>query len=351
MSSTMEIAPDMLECRSSEYLIALRDKSLPTAPVVEVPIAALRLTRTPRLAGEDSEYTHELAEKETRLPPILVHRGTMSVIDGLHRLRAAELRGQDRIEVRFFDGVEAEADLLAVATNIVHGKPLSTEDRMAAAGRVIASQPQWSDRAVAVVVGMSARRVAQIRRQMSGDVSASDHRIGLDGRARPLDATRGREVAGALIKADPSASLRTIARQAGISPATVADVRNRIMRGDDPVPPKLRGITPGPNGTPESRERAAERFLNAVQSPEELLDVFSSLRRDPSLRFNDSGRTILRLLDVCAMVARERQTILASVPAHCRVPMATLMNGYADLWRSLGDELSGEQAVDGADGF
>ena len=40
-----------------------------------------------------------LAEAETRLPPILVDRRTMRVIDGMRRLIAASLKGQETIDV------------------------------------------------------------------------------------------------------------------------------------------------------------------------------------------------------------------------------------------------------------
>jgi hypothetical protein len=36
-----------------------------------------------------------------KLPPILVHRATNRIIDGMHRLEAAKLRGDETISVRF----------------------------------------------------------------------------------------------------------------------------------------------------------------------------------------------------------------------------------------------------------
>ncbi|MEK8141890.1 hypothetical protein NKH18_02220 [Streptomyces sp. M10(2022)] len=41
----------------------------------------------------DDDWALTLAELETESPPILVHHPTLTVIDGLHRLRAARLRG------------------------------------------------------------------------------------------------------------------------------------------------------------------------------------------------------------------------------------------------------------------
>lgn len=94
-----------------------------------------------------------LAAVEAKLPPIIVHRATMRVIDGMHRLAAAKLRNDETIEVRFFEGTEQEAFVLAVKANISHGRPLSLTDRTSAAERIIVSHPAWSDRAIAVAAG------------------------------------------------------------------------------------------------------------------------------------------------------------------------------------------------------
>jgi hypothetical protein len=48
---------------------------------------------------------------ETKLPPILVHHAKMRVIDGMHRLRVAELKGRNQVAVEFYEGNEQEAFL------------------------------------------------------------------------------------------------------------------------------------------------------------------------------------------------------------------------------------------------
>src|SRR5262245_43617336 len=72
-----------------------------------VPLRQLLPADSPRLVGEDAKHIRVLAESEAVLPPILVHRATMRVVDGMHRVGAARLRGREAIEVRFFDGSEA----------------------------------------------------------------------------------------------------------------------------------------------------------------------------------------------------------------------------------------------------
>src|SRR5207302_2774758 len=112
---------------------------------VVINIDALLPADSPRLEGEQPEQIHALAETDSQLPPILVHRPTMRVIDGMHRLRAVQLKGRKTIGVRFFDASEEEAFILAVQLNVEHGMPLTRADRKAAAQRIVMIRPQWSD--------------------------------------------------------------------------------------------------------------------------------------------------------------------------------------------------------------
>jgi hypothetical protein len=345
VDTTVSDVSHTCERDGSGYVIALRDTVLNSAPVEWVPLRELVAAHTPRLGGEDESYALALAESETELPPVLVHRPTMAVVDGVHRVRAARIRGRDRIAVRFFDGEESDAFPLAVAANVAHGRPLSLADRVAAAERIFATHPRWSDRAVAAVVGLSATKVSGVRREAApADAASPLHRIGRDGRVRPLNSAHGRELASELLRADPGASLRQIARRTGISPATVADVRDRLRRGEDPVPPRQRLL---------SRSCAAERPRPPVvterytqdppppppRPPHELANILRSLRRDPSLRLNDTGRTLLRVLEAGAALAQHRRDLAVHVPPHCRELVSELANGYAEAWRMLAEEL------------
>ena len=200
---------------------------------------------SPRLNGEDKAHIARLAETETPLPPILVDRRTMRVIDGMHRLMAASLQGRETIDVIFFDGNEADVFLRAVQENVAHGLPLSQADRRAAAERIIASHPHLSDRAIGHSAGLAAKTVAAIRKGSSEETPQSNARVGRDGRVRPLDSGTGRRRAAELLAQQPHASLRDVARAAGISPATVLDVRKRLERGESPVPEKPAANGPG----------------------------------------------------------------------------------------------------------
>ena len=309
-------------------------------PIVQLPVGSLLIADSPRVAGENQEHVEALAAAETRLPPIIVHRATMRVIDGLHRLKAAKLRGADTIEVRFFNGDEADAFVVAVKSNIAHGLPLSLADRKRAAARIITSHPQWSDRMIASVTGIAAGTVADLRKQVAGD-AAEDSRIGQDGRVRPIDGAAGRRLAGELITQNPALSLRQVARVAGISPETVRDVRNRLSRGEDPVPEQRRG--PGGGRAMRRNGHARSARINHAIAQDPAM-VVERLRSDPALRFSDSGRNLLRLLDIHTVRADEWNKIIDNVPPHCGHIVAQLARDCAEMWAEVASRVEDQVA-------
>ncbi len=78
---------------------------------VVLEISALSFGESPRLVPDDLDHAHMLAEVNQQLPPIVVHAETLSVIDGRHRVRAAQLRGERTIRAQLFHGDPSEAYL------------------------------------------------------------------------------------------------------------------------------------------------------------------------------------------------------------------------------------------------
>jgi ParB-like chromosome segregation protein Spo0J len=265
----------------------------------------------------------------------------MGVLDGAHRLLAAELRQQPTIDVLFFDGSAEDAFVLAVEANVCHGLPLSAADRRAAATRILRSHPQWSDRAIAARSGLAARTVAALRRDdRLGQPSPQDRpeapaRIGRDGVVRPLNTAEGRRTAARLLAANPRASLRDVARQARISPGTVRDVRLRTDRGEDPVPPRLR--------SPATRPPAAVVVALDSKAEQSLEQLVRNLCRDPALRLTEAGRLLLRMLDLQLCGTRRRADLVRAVPAHRTTMTAAAAHLCARAWQELADRLA-EQA-------
>jgi transposase-like protein len=316
------------------------DAAAQEATIVSVPVATLRPGETPRLDGEDKAHVARLAEAESSLPPILVDRHSMRVIDGMHRLLAASLRGQEAIDVEFFDGSPADAFLRGVEANVTHGLPLSLADRRAAAARIVASHPQMSDRAIGQVTGLAARTVAGVRRRATGSVPQLNARIGKDGRIRPLNSVEGRRRAAALLMERPEASLREVARAAGISPTTARDVRRRLERGEEPASGRAaeRGNGAAAAAKPRSRGKGAQPEPMASAALEKLL-------RDPSLRHNEQGRRFLRMLLANAVGPQEWSRVIEALPPHCVSMVVQVSRQYAQMWLRLAQEVD-ERARD-----
>ncbi|WP_079125350.1 ParB/RepB/Spo0J family partition protein [Streptomyces lushanensis] len=342
---------DTIPKRRIEYPHGL---SIELSSVESVPIRSILPGDSPRLAGEDHAHAQVLANIEGRLPPIVVHRQSMRVIDGSHRCLAALLRGQENIEVRFFEGPEELLFLIAVRENIAHGLPLSRADREAAARRVLAAQPRWSDRAVAAVTGLAAKTVGSLRRIMAEssteDSPQLNTRVGRDGRVRPVDYAQGRLRAGEVVTAHPDMPLREVARKAGVSVATARDVRQRIQRGADPLPPRLRLVGVGSEADEEGgREReAACKTVGHLLSTRARSIVFTStdwsvvrpkLLRDPLLKYSESGRALFRWYDTHAIDAKDLMVGVEGVPPHWVDEIATVARSCGELWLRIADEL------------
>jgi ParB-like chromosome segregation protein Spo0J len=296
-----------------------------------VPITALMLADSPRLAGEDPEHIRMLADSSAALPPIVVRRSNMQVIDGMHRVRAALLRGKAEIAVRFFEGDDDAAFVLAVRANVRHGLPLSLTDRRAAAERIIGSYPHWSDRRIAAVVGLSPKTVSSTRRRGTAPgIGQLQRRLGSDGRLRPVSGVDGRRAAAEFLEKNPNASLREVVEAAKISLSTASDVRARLRRGESPVSQRTR------INSQKERNSSSAAHRDSDVDPSALVE---KLRRDPSIRFNEAGRILLSLF-VTTMQGRTSLPQIASVvPLHCADTVASIARECAVVWQKFSEQL------------
>jgi ParB-like chromosome segregation protein Spo0J len=299
--------------------------------IATVPLGDLVLGDSPRLEGADEQHIALLAEIEEPLPPILIDRKSMRIIDGVHRFMAASLKGQESIEVEFFDGSDADAFVRAVEANVQHGLPLTRADRWAAAARILASHSQMSDRAIAEATGLPARRVASIRQDSTAEPGV-ETRTGRDGKIRPLSSSEGRQRAAAAIAENPRASLREVAKIAGVSPGTVRDVRKRLDRGDEPTLPKRVHAHSAARALENMKQplpRPRQEVRGLSPSPASLVD---KLMRDPSLRHTERGRSLLRLLQHDAAKLPELPHLMSTVPLHCTPLLVELALQHAQAW-------------------
>jgi hypothetical protein len=207
----------------------------PGAAVVSVAVARLVVKSSIREGGVNQEHVRRLMRLGGRWSPILVHEGTGVVIDGVHRVAAARLLGLVRVEATVFSGGPDEALIEFVRRNVHHGLPLTLRERKWAAGRVLDVHPHWSDRRIAGICALSPKTVGRLR---VSDHSPSEElpqldtsvRIGRDNRLRPVNSDLVRERVAEAIRAQPDASLRSVAATVGVSPETVRSVRMSLNR-------------------------------------------------------------------------------------------------------------------------
>ncbi|HEV2634218.1 MAG TPA: ParB/RepB/Spo0J family partition protein [Actinocrinis sp.] len=360
------------------------DQSDPQARPQPVPTARLQPADSPRLAGVNAEHVRHLAGVAAGLPPILVHRRTMRVIDGMHRLQAAKLRGATEIEAVFFDGDESEAFIRAVKENTAHGLPLSLTERKAAALRILKTHPDWSDRSIGQVVRLSPKTVGAIRHDRSAGIPAVRTRLGRDGRQRRLREANAARSAGngagtspsprATAAAGPAAGAERMVLNPGrtqrevvvtMTPTAAAQlVRRQPVRyvpGPAPAPAARATYPGGPAGlVPRQAARSVARQPSGGPQPRtgssrDVHALMQILSRDPSLRLNDSGRDLLRCLITRAVEPGDWDELAAAVPPHCAEAVMELATAYARAWADLAEQMErtsrGARSAAGAAGL
>src|SRR3569833_317948 len=329
------------------------DDSILTANVYKNPIAEIQTGKSPRLSGVVNAHVTLLAGCEEELPPIVVHRQTMHIIDGNHRLRAAMRNGCKTIAVTFFEGTDQEAFLCSVELNVKHGLPLTLSDRKAAARRILLDSAGLSDRTIAAKVGLSNKTVAAVRRRLGAESPLAKTRLGRDGRTYPVDDVEGRQRAASLLAARPDASLREIASVASVSPGVVSDVRKRLDAGEAPL--SRRNDQSRKSADSASRIGAATKrtpqSLPAGQGnrPGDKQKVLSQLRSDPSVRGTEAGRELIRWLSGHAIHLEDLPVYVNTIPPHQAAAVAALARRSASAWLEVVQRLEGVVGAEPAD--
>lgn len=164
----------------------------PVAKGIGVPMSQIWVDESiqPRVDALDPVHVRSLMESADYWPPLTVveQTGRYVLVDGFHRLAAAQNLGWDAVSVVVVD-MPTDGDLhgLAFHLNIQHGRPLSLPDRRAFAVRLLRQHPEWADREVARQAGLSGVTVAKIRGDLaqSGQIAEPAVRIGAHGYTYP----------------------------------------------------------------------------------------------------------------------------------------------------------------------
>jgi ParB-like chromosome segregation protein Spo0J len=277
-----------------------------------------------------------------------VQKSNLRIIDGMHRLEATRLRGEATIRARLVDCTDKEAFVLAVKSNTLHGLPLARADRIAGAKRILAWHPDWSDRAIGVATGLSAKTIAGIRRRSPEGVQQFAKRLGRDGKRHPLVNTEGRRRAADYIAARPEASLREVAREADVSLGTVHDVRARMRQGLDPIAGGRREASAEPAPSLANQPAPGRRAAPGVPAPKPRRHappprtwsiVSAKLANDPSFKYTEDGRNFIRWMTAHIVRGEEWRDFLDTIPAHWLDEMSMVAENASTEWRAFAEHL------------
>jgi hypothetical protein len=332
-------------------------KNFEKLPAREVPISELAPGPYLRQDGTNAAHVRLLADtaSSSQLPPILVQEDGWRVIDGAHRLQAARLRGEHTIRARFVDCTDSEALVLAIQANTSHGLPLSKADRVSGARRVLTEHPDWSDRVLADITGLSPNTIGSLRTGPEGAPHPGGKRLGRDGRRRPVTAGEGRRRAAEYISAHPDAPLRQVARETDVSLGTVHDVSSRLRRGISPErsehrPPVARVASPQAS-PPASRAAATltpvpdasaapPRRKNYTDAPPPTwAQVAAKVANDPAIRYTEGGKEFLRWMAMHASSPDGWRQFVAAIPAHWLSVIGPIVDTISEEWTQFAEQL------------
>jgi ParB-like chromosome segregation protein Spo0J len=324
-------------------------------PVTEIAMSSLSSGFFLRGTGTDSAHVRMLAEVDSfgKLPPILVQKNGLRIIDGTHRFEAAKQRGEITIRARIINCTNNDAFILAVKANTLHGLPLSRADRVLGAKRILDWHPDWSDRAIGIATGLSAKTIASIRRESADDRQQFSKRLGRDGKRRPVTAIEGRKRAAEFITAWPDASLREIARETDVSLGTVQDVRARMRSGLDPL---TAGRVRPPLEAAESQatepvrlrpsplpSRLAPRGARRNAQQPAWPDISNKMMCDPSLKYTEGGRAFMRWMFMHVSNTSQWKEFVDSIPSHWLSEISVVAEQASEDWRDFAEHLKSRQ--------
>jgi hypothetical protein len=156
---------------------------------------------------------------------------------------------------------------------------------------VLARNPEWSNRRIASLCGLSDKTVGRLRRASSAVIVGVERRVGRDGKVRPVQAGQVRERVKQALAENPKGSLRAIAAVAGASPETVRSVRANLLAGDGPHEGARRIQLPPRR---EATTRSMLSVLSQIHEPAEPPGRCSDWLLDRALAASDGGSGFAR---------------------------------------------------------
>ena len=299
-----------------------------------MPLRALAASPSLRAGGLDASHVETLAELGPSWPPIIVRRADHTVIDGHHRIAAAGRLGLRVLPAVLFDGSADDAYVEFVRCNVGHGLPLSLDERRAAVRRILRTHAERSDRSIADLCGVSPKTVARVRDERAARTESLRRPVEITGRVGRDG--RVRPVDAAAVRARIAGEL---ARQPDASLRAIAQVVGASPETVRSVKNKLRA------GAPEAERRtAAEPEPDAV-----VLGLLSRKQRcarpwqeDRALATREGGEQFVEWFDTTSVDAADGWDHLRVVPLSRVYEVADEARRRAAFWVGFAEALEGQ---------
>jgi hypothetical protein len=183
---------------------------------------------------------------------------------------------------------------------------------------------------------LSPKTVAAIRSRPTREAPALDARVGRDGKVRPIDPAAGRRRAAQVLTERPELPLRAIAREAGVSPSTAANVRARIRAGKDPVqversrPPTK--VSPPRTMTSRNLDPSDAECLHLIDPK---VSAVRTLEVDRSFRDDPERHALLAFLETRIVDPSTLESFLQCVPLSRVYVIADIAHSCEAAWGSF----------------
>jgi ParB-like chromosome segregation protein Spo0J len=304
-------------------LAATPEPTLAPTGVVEVSVDELRVGPSMRERGVDPSHVATLAEVADDWPPIVVNRSDRFVVDGQHRVAAAKQLGRRQLRAVWFDGSREDNYLEFVRRNVSHGLPLTLAERRRAARRIVTSRPDLSDRGIAAVCGLSPRTVARLREEI-GTTAAGTNGSG------PKKGRVGRD--GRVRPIDPAAARARIAEEIARHPdASLRKIASVVGASPETVR-SVRNQVRASHSSPAGEAEQPEATVLGLLSRSRNAHAGVACREDRAFMDRANGPEFAEWFDSTSVEQGELWQYVDAVPLSRVYEIADEARRRADFW-------------------
>jgi ParB-like chromosome segregation protein Spo0J len=309
--------------------VAARQPAIVGPEVVEIPIDELEVGPSMRERGIDPAHVATLAEVPASWPPILVNRSDGSIVDGQHRVLAARQLGLRRVLGTWFDGSPEDGYLEFVRRNVAHGLPLTLVERRRAARRILSSRPDRSDRGIGALCGLSPRTVARLREEAGTDAARANGTHHPKGRV-------GRD--GRVRPIDPAAVRAQIAEELVRQPdASLRKIASAVGASPETVRSvrnEMRAVTASSSSTPHDVQAADGSLatVRALLAGSRKAAIVDACRDDRAFTDREDGQQFVDWLNETSVEPGDLWRYVDSVPLSRVYVIADEARRRAEFW-------------------